>query len=73
MNANNLIDCILEGDSPEQVCDALLEKKITRGMANSFGRGEVKFRCTDCDLAIPKYVGAYPKSCPECGGNLGEP
>lgn len=70
--AKHLIERVLSGESPNSLCDMLVEFKITRGMINSFGRGRVKYRCTngDCGLNIPIYPGAFPKLCPNCGGKL---
>ena len=43
--------------------------QVTMGMANSFS-GKGKFSCDDCGLVVPKYTGAYPIACPNCGGKL---
>jgi len=47
--------------------------KITRGMANVMGRGQVARQCAECGLAVPKYRGPYPAKCPSCGGAFEAP
>jgi len=42
------------------------EATITKGMARTMAKG-ARSVCPQCGLAIPKYVGRYPKYCPECG------
>lgn len=39
---------------------------ITPGMARA-GSKTAKFVCPECGLAVQKYPGAYPKTCPNCG------
>jgi hypothetical protein len=63
-----MLDAMVEDD--ECAAEVLERATITPGMANIFGRGNVKYRCQSCGLAIPKYRGAYPRSCPSCGGEL---
>ena len=43
---------------------------VTKGMANAFSKGNVKFKCSECGQVIPKYAGRYPKYCPNCGEEL---
>lgn len=65
---NRMLDAMMEDDvSPS---DILEKTTITPGMARAIGRGTVKYRCVGCELAIPRYAGAYPRSCPSCGGDL---
>lgn len=42
--------------------------KVTPGMANAYSRlsGSGR-RCSSCGFELPKYPGAYPKHCPNCG------
>lgn len=44
--------------------------KVTKGMANSLDKSDVKYVCSDCGMSIPKYAGRDLKSCPACGGDL---
>ena len=43
--------------------------KVTQGMANSMAKTG-KYSCNSCGLIVPKYRGAYPKSCPSCSSGL---
>lgn len=70
MVVNKMLDAMVEGN---ELPGVVLEKAtITPGMAKAFGRGRVKYRCVECGLAIPRYRGAYPRKCPNCGGELCE-
>jgi len=44
---------------------------VTPGMANAAKRAART--CSGCDLKIPVYPGAYPKSCPNCGMDMTPP
>lgn len=67
---SHMLDAIVEGG--EAPSDVLESATITPGMARKFGKGRVKYRCSNgaCGLAIPVYSGAYSKRCPNCGGEL---
>ena len=42
---------------------------ITNGMAKSMAKN-AKLICVKCGLGVPRYPGANPKKCPNCGGAL---
>lgn len=54
-----------------RLSQALTEKrvKVTQGMANAMAKTG-KYTCKSCGLIVPKYRGAYPKSCPSCSSPL---
>ena len=41
----------------------------TPGMVKAMTGGYVYLICA-CGMPIPRYVGAYPKTCPNCGNPL---
>ena len=62
---NTMIDSVVDGFNADDIVEAVVTRKFTRGMAN-----RAKFKCRDCAAPIPKYAGRYPSKCPECGGQL---
>jgi len=57
---------------------ALEERKkysVTKGQYNALKRGPSARSCSseECSYSIPKYVGRYPSSCGDCGGELAVP
>lgn len=72
---NTMIDSVLDGVPADGIVEAMVTRKLTRGMANYYARASqtAKYRCKDCEVSIPRYTGRYPKSCPECGGALHQP
>jgi len=69
---HSMVDDVVSGESASSVVEGVVTKKMTKGMANAFGKmnTRIKYRCKHCDMAIPVYSGAYPKSCPECSSEL---
>ncbi len=41
--------------------------KITKGMANAT---RSDWKCSSCEIKVPKYPRRYPKSCLNCGNSL---
>lgn len=72
---NLMVDAVVSGKQPAEVLDEAGRRKmqITHGMARHFSRGKAKYFCSNCALTIPVYPGAYPSSCPTCGGDLQPP
>jgi len=52
---------------------SLEEVKITKGMANAMADNPTGNHCPTCDMKMPKYVGRYPKDCPDCKMELMPP
>jgi hypothetical protein len=57
--------------------ESLVEGKkkylITPGQYKALMREGAARTCLECHQCIPKYSGRYPKNCPGCGGNVGNP
>ena len=70
---DKMLDAVVGGEHPSNVMEKVVRRKVTNGMANAYNRLGAKFVCGDCKMSIPKYPGAYPSKCPECGGSLNTP
>lgn len=46
---------------------------ITPGQYKALMREGAARTCLECHQCLPKYSGRYPKQCPDCGGNVGNP
>ena len=68
--ADTMIECVLAGGIPDEVVE-----QATGGMLNALQRLPASRQCSDPDCAfkVPKYPGAYPKKCPECGAPMMAP
>ncbi len=66
--ADQMIQCVMNGLDPDHVME-----QATNGMINMLQRLPAKRQCPGCGYKVPKYPGAYPKRCPECGCDLTEP
>jgi len=49
------------------------KRTITAGQYKAMLRSGVVRECHGCSHKFSKYVGRYPKSCPNCGDVVGEP
>jgi hypothetical protein len=69
---DTMIDSVLDGVPADGIVEAMVTRKLTRGMANYYNKASqrAKYKCADCKNPIPKYSGRYPSKCPECGGVL---
>jgi len=71
---DSLVERVLHGElDPKTAVSDILGEQLSPGMRNALSKGKVKMNCPSCDLAIPVYPGKYPKQCPECGVEFGEP
>lgn len=71
MDIQEMIDSVVDGKDPGEVIQEITTMvKISPGMARYMSSKNTKYKCDDCEMGIPKYRGAYTKSCPNCGGNL---
>ena len=57
----------------DEVDESRKRVQITQGMAKAMGKGGPARVCRDCSLAVPRYPGRYPATCPACGGTLSKP
>ena len=65
-----MVDYLIEKIINGYNLDETFNEAITVGMRNAINRNGVKYVCPECDLGIPKYKGAYPKCCSQCGAEL---
>lgn len=73
MDIKTNVKYFTQDDQEESLLDEAKKYLITHGQYKALMREGAARTCLECHQCIPKYSGRYPKNCPDCGGNVGNP